>query len=252
MDTPIPNKPAIGPPAPGDKDFLWLMRVPINATKKISELIAGRGESLSWIVTLNPEILVAAHRDASYHEALTKANVIVADGVGIKIMAALLKQKMITKITGIHILKYIIDRAASRGETIGIVSPPDALSSPPELKRLGQKYGAQIMVDVLVRDEFRCSYFCQSSNMPVNLFISFGHPTQEFWIARHKDHLGAVKFVVGVGGAFDFLTGQMPRAPWILQIAGLEWLWRFMVEPGRWRRIIEAIIIFPYLAIRYG
>jgi len=54
---------------------------------------------------------------------------------------------------------------------------------------------------------------------------------------------------MGVGGAFDFISGNIKRAPFILQKIGLEWLWRLGQEPKRFNRIIKATIVFPFLAL---
>ena len=54
---------------------------------------------------------------------------------------------------------------------------------------------------------------------------------------------------MGVGGSFDYLTGKTPRAPQFLRQMGLEWLWRLMLQPKRWKRILNAVIIFPIKVI---
>jgi N-acetylglucosaminyldiphosphoundecaprenol N-acetyl-beta-D-mannosaminyltransferase len=67
------------------------------------------------------------------------------------------------------------------------------------------------------------------------LFVAFGSPAQDVWIARHRDDLRP-QVMMGVGGAFDFLAGERRRAPERLRRVGLEWLWRLAAEPRRWRR----------------
>ena len=70
------------------------------------------------------------------------------------------------------------------------------------------------------------------------LFIGLGCPKQEKWMADHKHRIRAV--MLGVGAAFDFLTGQKAQAPRLLQSAGLEWLFRLCVEPKRlWKRYLK-------------
>ena len=72
---------------------------------------------------------------------------------------------------------------------------------------------------------------------PQVLLVAFGAPAQEQWIMAHKDRLG-VPLAMGVGGAFDFLAGRVPRAPFAWQRWGLEWLYRLAREPWRWRRML--------------
>ncbi|MBI4032440.1 WecB/TagA/CpsF family glycosyltransferase [Candidatus Berkelbacteria bacterium] len=80
---------------------------------------------------------------------------------------------------------------------------------------------------------------------PDILLIAFGAPKQDLFIAEHKAALG-VPVMIGVGGTFDFLAGAVQRAPGWLRTLGLEWLWRLFIEPWRWRRILTAVIIFPW------
>jgi N-acetylglucosaminyldiphosphoundecaprenol N-acetyl-beta-D-mannosaminyltransferase len=81
------------------------------------------------------------------------------------------------------------------------------------------------------------------------LFVAFGAPNQELWIARNLAKMPSVKVAMGVGGAFDFIAGKQKRAPQIFRSLGLEWLYRLMREPRRIVRIINAVVVFPFLVI---
>lgn len=76
------------------------------------------------------------------------------------------------------------------------------------------------------------------------LFVAYGAPAQELWIAKHKHETGA-KILVGVGGTFDMLAGTLPRAPKLIRAIHLEWLWRLTIQPSRWKRIWRALVVFP-------
>lgn len=88
---------------------------------------------------------------------------------------------------------------------------------------------------------------------PHFLFVGFGCPKQEKWLARfvlesRRDRNLArlnVGAVMTVGGAFDYLAGAAPEPPQMLAQAGLEWLWRLVTQPWRIRRIFTAIVMFP-------
>jgi N-acetylglucosaminyldiphosphoundecaprenol N-acetyl-beta-D-mannosaminyltransferase len=69
------------------------------------------------------------------------------------------------------------------------------------------------------------------------LFVAYGAPVQDKWIARNLPRLGT-PVCMGVGGAFDFIAGRVLRAPERWQRLGLEWLWRLRQEPWRWRRML--------------
>lgn len=80
-------------------------------------------------------------------------------------------------------------------------------------------------------------------NHPMMVFVALGAPYQEMWIAKYREQLqkAGVRCVMVVGGTFDVLTGRVQRAPDIMQNLGLEWLWRLIKEPWRWRRQLRLI-----------
>jgi len=80
---------------------------------------------------------------------------------------------------------------------------------------------------------------------PHVLLVAYGHPNQELWIDRMSDRLG-VAVAIGVGGAFDYLTGRVPRAPGWMRRAGVEWLFRLIRQP--WR--IKRMAVLPIYALR--
>ena len=72
------------------------------------------------------------------------------------------------------------------------------------------------------------------------LLVAYGAPKQEFWIGRNRGRL-LPRVAIGVGGAFDSIAGRVPIAPTWMQRAGLEWLFRLVIEPWRWRRQIALV-----------
>jgi N-acetylglucosaminyldiphosphoundecaprenol N-acetyl-beta-D-mannosaminyltransferase len=76
---------------------------------------------------------------------------------------------------------------------------------------------------------------------PDILFVAYGHPRQDMWIESHRHEL-PVKVAMGIGGAFDFVTGVAQRAPLWMQRLGLEWLHRLIRQPWRWRRMVKLPI----------
>lgn len=82
------------------------------------------------------------------------------------------------------------------------------------------------------------------------LFVAFGAPKQEEWISGNFSKLNGISVAMGIGGAFDFLSGSKKRAPGWMQAFGIEWLYRLWQEPKRLKRIIHATIIFPWKVYR--
>ena len=79
---------------------------------------------------------------------------------------------------------------------------------------------------------------------------NFGAPDQEYFLESLRGRSESVRLVMGVGGAFDFLTGKLPRAPRVFRVIGLEWLWRLFLQPSRWKRIWRAVVVFPIAVIQ--
>ena len=86
--------------------------------------------------------------------------------------------------------------------------------------------------------------------LPAILFVALGAPKQEKWINENLKKMPNVKLAIGVGGAFDFISGNIKRAPNFIRLLGLEWLWRLIIQPWRIKRVLNAIIIFPLLILR--
>ncbi len=84
---------------------------------------------------------------------------------------------------------------------------------------------------------------------PDILIVGFGHEKQELWLHEHLPHLPSVKIGIGAGGSASTLAGLIPRAPKVMRVLGLEWLFRLLHEPTRFKRIISATIIFPITVI---
>lgn len=84
---------------------------------------------------------------------------------------------------------------------------------------------------------------------PHLLLVAFGAPAQDLWIHEHLAKMPSVRVAMGIGGTLDFVAGIKKRAPLFMQKIGLEWLWRFVQEPSRWRRMWRAVVIFPFLVL---
>jgi N-acetylglucosaminyldiphosphoundecaprenol N-acetyl-beta-D-mannosaminyltransferase len=84
---------------------------------------------------------------------------------------------------------------------------------------------------------------------PHLLLVAFGAPKQDLWIAEHISQMPSVRVAMGVGGTFDFIAGVRKRAPALLRSVGLEWMYRLVKQPSRFKRIMNAVVVFPYLVV---
>jgi N-acetylglucosaminyldiphosphoundecaprenol N-acetyl-beta-D-mannosaminyltransferase len=203
------------------------------------------------IITLNPEMLVAAWDDPGFRQVLNSADVNVADGVGLMMAARWLGHPLRERVTGsdgIYRLSEHCARMGYRPFFLGAASGvakvvADRLSARyPGLEAAGAYAGSprpEDEDDVLSRVR---------AVAPDLLFVAYGVPAEERWIARNRDRL-AVPVMIGVGGAFDFVAGVARRAPPWMRRAGLEWLHRLMRQPWRWRRQL-ALIHFVGLVLK--
>jgi len=211
------------------------------------------GDGLRPVVTVNPEFAIEARRSPEFAAALAGANLATADGVGIVLAGRLLGEPVGPRVTGVALteglaaLRHPAARLFLLGAAPGVADEAAA--------RLRERYpGVQIVgthaggPDDAALPEIERRLAAARSSI---LLVAFGHPRQDLWIARHRERLGTHGILVaaGVGGTFDYLSGRVPRAPSWIRRAGLEWLYRLVRQPWRWRRQM-ALPLFVALVAR--
>ena len=202
------------------------------------------------VATVNPEFLVRAEKDQVFKESLQQADLCVADGIGI-VWAGWLQRKRITRFPGADLLHEILLLAERDGHGVYLAIKKDGLSSYEEIKVALVKQYPNIKIsgndiDLSLNQESRIrNRDSQFSIHDSVVFCNFGAPEQELFLESLRNNPGDIRLAMGVGGAFDFLTGKQTRAPRCLCIIGLEWLWRLILQPKRWKRIWNAVVIFP-------
>ncbi len=206
-----------------------------------------------WIVTANPEILLRAHHEPAYAQVLRQADNICVDGFGLWLMLRL-KGIHSVRVTGVELGEGLMKRAATQGLKVGFVGGDPGIAERvanmwqekyPSLQVAAER-GGRINSDGTGDAAEEEAVHRLVLEAPDILLVAFGGGTkQEAWIARRIQDIPSLKVVVGVGGAFDFWSGRLSRAPRWLRAIGLEWLWRLAQEPRRFGRIVRATIIFP-------
>ena len=219
--------------------------VPVDAVT-MDEALALAGEMLSngrqnIIFTPNPEILLEASRSKEYRAVLQKADLSLPDGAGLVLMGRFLGASFRERVAGVDFMVKLCDLAAKRGQKIFL---------------LGGENGATERTAVVLKKQFpvlQVAGWSEEVDLPRPslcnadiLFVALGAQKQERWICGNLSRLPSVKIAMAVGGAFDMISGNIPRAPAFLRKAGLEWLWRFALEPKkRWKRVFNAAVVFP-------
>jgi N-acetylglucosaminyldiphosphoundecaprenol N-acetyl-beta-D-mannosaminyltransferase len=219
-----------------------------------SEALVQAGKMLfsgqpNYIVTPNPEIILAAARgNEELFYILNQAQLSLPDGFGLKIAAALIRQKL-TRITGADFSKDLLSLAEEKKIKTLIVNYKDGFSNRDEIaKVLKDKYSN---LDFLVLDGDKSGqeldWLKINEYKPVLVFCTFGQIQQEKFIFQATKKIPSLRLGIGVGGTFDFLTKKRKRASKIFRILGLEWFWRLLIQPNRFKRIvINAVFLFSW------
>ncbi|MFH1772806.1 MAG: WecB/TagA/CpsF family glycosyltransferase, partial [Patescibacteria group bacterium] len=210
-----------------------------------------------YLVTPNPEIILTATRhDEELFYILNKATLAMADGIGLKIVGWFMGVNLL-RISGADLIKDVLKLAQQQERKVAIFNWKDGLSSAQDIAiSLSKKYPK---LKLIVQNIDRIKNEKTAGAYPINIeifnkikqfqpeiiFCTLGSPSQEKFIFYNLKNWPSVKFGIGIGGAFDFLTGKIKRAPKIFRIIGIEWLWRLIKQPCRWKRIYNAVIIFP-------
>jgi N-acetylglucosaminyldiphosphoundecaprenol N-acetyl-beta-D-mannosaminyltransferase len=205
-----------------------------------------------FIVTPNPEIILAADRDEELFYILNSADLALGDGMGLKIVGWA-SGKNLKRITGADFAADLLNLAAAEKIKVGVLLWKNGLSKNYEVETaLRAKYPLLDFFAESIGREPDAPLSDKFLNFhPAIIFVGLGYPWQEKFIFHNLAKISSAKIMMAVGGTFDFLTGQRKRAPKIIRVLGLEWLWRFFFSPqavGKKRsaRIGNAIIVFPW------
>lgn len=195
-----------------------------------------------YIVTPNPELLVIAHDSPMYKRVLNNAKLALPDGIGIMLASKLLGRGIKERIAGVDLVEKLCRGVAEKPITVGFLGGGPGVADK-TAECLQKKYpGLKVN---FVGDEW--GRLIHTVKIDI-LFVAFGSPKQEVWISENLEKL-PVKVAIGVGGAFDFISGRVKRAPvWVRNI-GLEWFFRFIIQPWRIKRQLR-LIEFIFLVVK--
>jgi len=219
-----------------------------QAFEKVQDLLKSPGKH--YIVTPNPEFLLAAQKDFEFKKLLNEADLAIPDGVGLK-----LSGKIENTVPGTDLMERLISLSCDKGLTVGLIGGQNGVAE--KLKEcLLKKYpklkvvvaDGDLEVNSLGESTYRSKNAQKTISDVINsnqkgldfLFVALGHIKQEKWISKNLPQLN-VKVAMGVGGAFDYLSGSVPRAPLFIRNLGLEWLFRLIVQPWRIFRILRLV-----------
>lgn len=190
------------------------------------------------VVTLGTEMVVHAQHDARYRDVVNACALSLCDTVGLLAVARSRGAQLRERVTGVELIDHLCARAATEGVSVFLfgAAPGIADRAAAELQR--RHSGLRIAGT-------RNGYFAAGESSAIAreiresgaglLFAGMGFPRQEYWLAEHLKETGCGAGI-GVGGSFDVISGNVERAPERWRKLGLEWLYRLVKEPARWRR----------------
>lgn len=240
------------------------VKVSVTTKAEVLDFVTARLKKKQkfFISTPNPEMVVAAQSNPRFITALNSADIALPDGVGILYAAKFLGldinkripgREVFTDLLGLankHALKVYLLGATAEVNQKAIEKTRKTFPKANVKGNSGPTYNNQLQ---FVKDSDRKleSYIVRDINQfkPDFLFVAFGAPKQELWVNKHFSNL-KVGGAMTVGGSFDYFVGKTTTPPgWVARV-GLEWLWRVLLEPARFERILNATVVFPLLVLR--
>lgn len=219
----------------------------INVTKKsadeVKKLLSAMLEKKNNIklFTPNSEILYRASRQSELARMLNQGDLLIPDGIGVVLASRLLRQPIPTRITGIDMGEFILSVAAERGLSVYLLGGEDGVAEKaadklkkrlPALNICGTHHG--YFEKTGTEAEKVVAHI--STARPDILFVCLGFPHQERFIVDNAQALSFLRLSAGLGGSLDVWSGKVGRAPSLMRKAGLEWLFRTLADPIRFRR----------------
>jgi len=193
------------------------------------------------VVTINPEIIESANKNQDLAKVINSAELVIPDGIGVKIGLKILGHN-VERIAGIEFAKNMLQEL--KGQPVAL------LGAKPEVIELAvQKLKNEISDINIVY--WHDGYFTNEDDIikevvgcsPRLVLVAMGSPKQEFLISKLKSKLPNA-LLIGVGGSFDVWAGVVQRAPILFQKLGLEWFYRTIKEPSRFKRIFPTLPLF--------
>lgn len=212
------------------------------------------GTKPHMIVTPNPEICLKASRNYALSDIIKYADLALPDGVGLKLGARIQRQQLHNTVTGVDFSMELFRLAHKQGYRVLLLGGKGKTGTQALHNITAQFPGikAEYVNGGMFADdgtpEFPDTIEKINAFQPHIILVNLGAPKQEFFMRRYRTELKC-NIIIGVGGTIDFLSGKVKRAPhWMRQI-GLEWLWRLIQQPWRYKRIVNAVILFPLACI---
>ena len=214
----------------------------INKTKQefVFEILSRiEKKEKTFAVTANPEIVMYARNHSSYMKILEQAHMVVPDGIGIVKGAQILGKPLKERVPGYELLLVLLAEADKKAlkvyflgakESVVTKAVSNVAAQYPNIDIVGYRDGYFDLKDEKVLEEVK-------QKNPDMVFAALGFPKQELWISQYLE-VADKGFLMGVGGSFDVLSGISQRAPEFYLKHNLEWFYRLIKQPTRFKRML--------------
>ena len=246
-----------GDKVPVTHDKLTLLGIPIDnltmatAIETILEWLNNEGSR--QICFVNADCVNITYKNKAYLEVLRKADLCLADGIGLKLAGKILNQEIAQNLCGTDMFPRLCQSISGTDLTLFLLGArPEAVEGVdkwirenyPEVRVCGFQHG-------YFQPEEEAGIIKRIKDSEAKLLlVAFGVPMQDIWIHEHLKETG-VRVAMGVGGFFDFYSGRIPRAPLWMREIGMEWLYRLIQEPGRmWKRYLIGNVLFLWRVLK--
>ena len=216
-----------------------------------------------WIATINAEILVHTHNNPEYACIINKSDINLIDGSGPQYIGKLKNpNNKIYRHPGVELIEHVLQLAYNKKLKILFFGGQEFKNNQSTAEKTAEifqkKYpGIDISTQQGGRVEIKNNKIIFEDNIleklqsinPDVILVALSNPIQEKFVYLLQNYLPHIRLAIGIGGSFNMISGYLKRAPKIFRVIGLEWLWRLMMEPKRFKRIFRAVIVFPYLVV---
>lgn len=200
-------------------------------------------DKFHYVVTPNPEFLLAAEKDPEFRRVLNAADLVLPDGIGVVYSAKVLGTPLKERVPGIEFAEAMLSALNDMGGRLYLLGAKPGVAEEAG-RRICARYPDLVLCgthDGYFKDEQAILPEIAAAK-PDLLFVCLGAPKQEKWMARWGRHTGA-KLAIGLGGCLDVFAGNVQRAPERWQKLGLEWAYRLKKEPKRIGRMAKLPLV---------
>lgn len=227
----------------------WVDNVDMHeALAKVIEFVE-KGQRVHTVFASNPEKNFHIAKDKLLHSVFKTADLLLPDGIGMIHAMRLVFGERKRRVTGCDFMESICALAAAKKykvfvygakEEVNLKAVETLQSKYPRLQIAGRSNG------YVAEDDMGSLVQKINESGAEILFLALGSPKQEYWVAKHAHELKNVRVCQGIGGTLDVVAGNVKRAPEFFCKTGMEWLYRLISEPKRWKRQL----VLPVFAAR--